>query len=139
MHLSITVPGNPPRKDDHWTIGRDQKTGRRTMMLTKNGRVWRDKGIVCTRQALVEQGIRPSRDLKARYAVLVVMYVPQWSAEHDCPRRDLDSALSPTLDMLEAAGVFVKDMQVAHIHPPQRHHDPKNPRTQIEVTTWGGI
>ena len=130
--MIITLEGNPPRKDDHWTIAnpRDRRAG---MTLTKNGRTFRRRVREEVRAALKAGQNFPEGPL---FAVRIVMYVKLWSHVYNCPKRDIDSAISPIFDALEHAGVFENDVQVEHLYPPRRFKDAQNPRTVIEVTHW---
>ena len=138
--MKITIPGNPPRKDEHWqpVAGR----GRMAMLrLTPAGREFRAKVKKEVRR-LVNSGEAkfPEGPL---YCVQIDMYVVQnrhLEGGVTVPRRDLDSSISPVLDALEAAGVFGvaegdADVRVDELPSPRRFKDAKNPRTEIEVTT----
>lgn len=136
--MKLIIPGNPPRKDDHWTMVRG-KGGRTILTLTKSGKKFRFDVRNAIRGLLDQGETFPEGPL---FAVAITMYVVQNRNLGDVtvPRRDVDSAISPVLDALQYAGMFGAepdaDVRVEHLYPPRRFKDAKNPRIEIEVTTW---
>lgn len=139
--MKIVIPGNPPRKDDHWSPV-VVSMRRAIMRITPDGREFRKK-VKKEVDRLRSEGVPwPEGPL---FAVQITSYVKQNrnldGGETVVPRRDIDSSISPVLDALESAAVFgIKekdaDVRVEHLYPPRRFKDAANPRIEIEVTTW---
>ena len=131
--MVIVIPGNPPRKDDHWVPKVGAKR-RPVMVISKDGTAWRKAFRTAMREAMESQPI-PTGPL---FSVRIIMFVKNNRTLEDgtvMPYRDLDSAISPVFDAMEWAGLVDNDIRIAHLHPPERHKDWHNPRTVVEVKT----
>lgn len=140
--MIIVIPGNPPSKDNHWKpVVRRAKNGKvfPAIGLTPEGTKFRH-AVRNHIRGLLDSGEQfPEGPL---YALRIAAYVVKMRHldEVSVPWRDIDSCISPTMDALEFAGVFGSDqdadVRVEHLYPPERYKDSKNPRIEIEVTTW---
>lgn len=140
--MIIIIPGIPPSKDEHWKPGLRRARGGKVfpaIFLTPKGTAFRNEVRNHVR-GLLDNGEKfPEGPL---FAVRIAAYVTtnRHFDEVSVPRRDIDSCISPVFDALEHAGVFGPDsdadMRVDHLYPPERYKDAKNPRIEIEVTTW---
>lgn len=132
--MKLTIPGNPPRKNDHWKTV-PGKGGKPQIRLTKNGAAFRRAMVQAKHEAVRNGEEFPEGPL---FQVWITMYVKTMRHLDDIsiPNRDLDSAISPVLDALQHTRIIDDDIRVEIIHPPARFKDRDNPRTEIEVTTW---
>lgn len=92
MKFATYVLDWPPQANHYYTVARNRK------ILSSDGRKYKnDMSLLLS----AEKGFG-----EARVSVIIRAYPP------DNRRRDLDNLLKPTLDALEAGGIFANDSQI---------------------------
>lgn len=114
---TLTIPLPPSVNSYHRSV--TTRAGFSKVLISQEGRAWKKKAL----QLVAMQ--RP-KAVDGDVAIALVVYFKN-------RRRDLDNVAKPTLDLLQAAGLFENDRQVTWLLL-ERRMDKGNPRVEVTVT-----